>query len=221
MHATMHHAYPDGSPYPIEECQASRPTRDGAPVYVDDEVSWRADGGSFAVEYHANPIYSDGSLVGAVVSISDISERKGAETELWAAHDALTEERAHLAERVREPTEELDRTNEELARTALAKDEFLAAMSHELRTPLTLSAVEAAEPAARLNVRRDARTTHGRTSHRRYERPGYDHPTWQSSPSRPLSIPGETPRADRIWGTGNPTLPCANTPESSSRPVRN
>ncbi len=137
IHELMHHSYPDGTPYPIAECRALRNIEDGRPVHVDDEVFWRADGTSFPVEYNSNPIYRDGNLVGAVVNFSDISERRRAEAQLRIAHDALAQERAHLAERVHERTAELDRANEELARTARAKDEFLAAMSHELRTPLT------------------------------------------------------------------------------------
>ncbi|MCG6863097.1 MAG: response regulator [Chromatiaceae bacterium] len=137
IHVTMHHSNRDGTPYPVEGCQALQPCRNGIPVHVDDEVFWRVDGTSFPVEYHSNPIYSDGTLMGAAVNFSDISERKRAEAELRKAHGALAEERANLAQRVRERTAELDRANEELARTAQAKDEFLAAMSHELRTPLT------------------------------------------------------------------------------------
>ncbi|WP_041603404.1 hybrid sensor histidine kinase/response regulator [Thioflavicoccus mobilis] len=137
MHETVHHAHADGRPYPAARCKANRTYRDGIPARVDDEVFWRADGTAFPVEYHSNPIHRDGRLVGAVVTFSDISARKAAEAALRAAHGALAEERAQLAERVRHRTQELDRANVELARSAQAKDEFLAAMSHELRTPLT------------------------------------------------------------------------------------
>ncbi len=137
MHATLHHSQADGTPYPASRCQATATYREGVAARVDDEVFWRADGSQFPVEYEANPIHQDGQLVGAVVTFFDISARKEAEAALRAALDALAQERAQLAERVRQRTLDLDRANAALARTARAKDEFLAAMSHELRTPLT------------------------------------------------------------------------------------
>jgi PAS domain S-box-containing protein len=137
IHQLIHHTRADGSAYPIEACRALQTYRDGRPSHVDDEVFWRSDGKGFPVEYRSYPIRHDGRLIGAVVTFADITERKRTESALREAHAELAKERALLADRVKERTTELRRTNEELARTAQAKDEFLAAMSHELRTPLT------------------------------------------------------------------------------------
>lgn len=137
LHSLMHHTRTDGAVYPTEECRASRTFLTGEVCHVDDEFFWHRDGTSFPVEYGSYPIHRDGELIGAVVTFSDITERKRSEAALAEAHAALQKERAQLAARVRQRTAELNLANEELARSARAKDEFLAAMSHELRTPLT------------------------------------------------------------------------------------
>jgi diguanylate cyclase (GGDEF)-like protein/PAS domain S-box-containing protein len=92
IHDLIHHTYPDGRPYPIEECTVRNATLAGRPAHSKEEVHWRADGSSFPVEYWAHPMYRDGELVGAVVTFIDISEQKQAEAMLHhlAYYDTLT-----------------------------------------------------------------------------------------------------------------------------------
>ncbi len=47
---------------------------------ANNQLLWRADGSSFEAEYHSYPMIRDGKPVGAVVSFTDISERKRTET---------------------------------------------------------------------------------------------------------------------------------------------
>ena len=82
VHALIHHTYPDGRPYPKEQCHVRCSTLEGQPTHVDSEVHWRKDGSSFPVEYWSRPMYRDGQLVGAVVNFIDISERKRMEQAL-------------------------------------------------------------------------------------------------------------------------------------------
>ncbi|MFP5235362.1 MAG: EAL domain-containing protein [Acidobacteriota bacterium] len=76
MHALAHHSHADGSPYPNEQCQIYIAIRKGEGTHVADEVLWRRDGTSFPVEYWSYPMHKDGKLVGAVVTILDISNPK-------------------------------------------------------------------------------------------------------------------------------------------------
>jgi diguanylate cyclase (GGDEF)-like protein/PAS domain S-box-containing protein len=85
IHALIHHTYPDGRPYPKEQCHVRHSTLEGRSTHVEDEVHWRADGSSFPVEYWSHPMYRAGELVGAVVTFVDISERKAAESSLRAS----------------------------------------------------------------------------------------------------------------------------------------
>ena len=110
-HALLHHSRQDGSPYPAEECVAHQAWREGAEARIDDETYWHADGHAVPVALATHPIVEMDEVVGAVVSVVDVSVQRAA---------AEAREKALVAA-------------ENLAR---ARSEFLANMSHEIRTPM-------------------------------------------------------------------------------------
>src|SRR5262249_24193649 len=81
-HATFHHHYPDGRVFPKEDCPMYAAVTQGKSAHVDDECLWRKDGSGLPIEYRATPILKNGTVVGSVVSFTDITERKASEQRL-------------------------------------------------------------------------------------------------------------------------------------------
>ena len=79
MHELIHHTHHDGSNYPVEECPTQRSCTQRQVTFADDEPLWRADGSCFHAEYQSFPMVRGDEVLGAVVSFSDITERKSAE----------------------------------------------------------------------------------------------------------------------------------------------
>jgi PAS domain S-box-containing protein len=111
IHALIHHHDPSGSSVPIAQCQIAQAMETGNTTRVDDEVFWRKDGSAVPVSYSVNPILVEGHHSGAVVTFSDMTERRRVENDLRTLAARLSEQ---------------DRR----------KSEFIATLAHELRNPL-------------------------------------------------------------------------------------
>jgi PAS domain S-box-containing protein len=77
-HATVHHTYPDGRPYPAERCPMLMPRVTGIDGHGEDEWFVRRDGSMFPVAWWSAPIDLDTGR-GAVLTFIDITERRVAE----------------------------------------------------------------------------------------------------------------------------------------------
>jgi len=82
IHELIHYKRADGTEYPLKECKIYKGLIKGGGVHIDDEVFWRADGSSFYAEYWSYPIEKSGEVIGAVVSLLDVSERRRMERAL-------------------------------------------------------------------------------------------------------------------------------------------
>ncbi|HPP46665.1 MAG TPA: EAL domain-containing protein, partial [Accumulibacter sp.] len=72
----FHHSTPDGSPYPYHDCPLMISLTAGQSLRDQRDIFWRRDGLPLAVEYSSVPIVEDGQILGAMVSVRDISERQ-------------------------------------------------------------------------------------------------------------------------------------------------
>ncbi len=105
--------HPDGTPMPHDECPMAIALREGRELRGVEAIAERPDGSRVAFTPFPTVLRDpDGSVIGAVNVLVDITDRIRVEDSLRASAEALRASNA-------------------------VKDEFLGLVSHELRTPVT------------------------------------------------------------------------------------
>ena len=130
MHAVLHHSHADGSHYQREHCPIYQAFQDGSTRRITNEVFWRKDGTSFQVEYISTPMHDEaGTLIGAVVTFRDTTQRRWAEEILQRTNE-------ELELKVQQRTAKLREANQQLRELSDMRSRFVAMVCHEFRNPL-------------------------------------------------------------------------------------
>jgi diguanylate cyclase (GGDEF)-like protein/PAS domain S-box-containing protein len=85
----IHHHFPDGRPYPPEECHVYRAAVHGETTRDFTWVVFRKDGSTFHASCTASPLHFDGRRQGAVFFVTDITERRKVEDALLKSAEKL------------------------------------------------------------------------------------------------------------------------------------
>lgn len=102
MHALVHGKYPDGRPYPAEECRivqaVNNPANGAGGLRNCEETLWRKDGSPVVVEHSAELVVLDGEVRGTVVTLRDVSGRdeRSKERQALLQQDKLLRQRAEV-----------------------------------------------------------------------------------------------------------------------------
>ncbi len=79
LHDVVHHTHPDGRPYPLQECPVDRALPANTQT-AGEEIFVHKDGHFYPVAFTASPIRQNTAVLGTVLEVRDISQRK-ADTE--------------------------------------------------------------------------------------------------------------------------------------------
>lgn len=88
LHETIHHTYPDGRPYPLEEFPIDRAFPEDTRT-EGEEVFIHKDGHFYPVAFTASPIRMGDAIVGTVIEARDITQKKAERERLQMMVDEL------------------------------------------------------------------------------------------------------------------------------------
>ena len=96
LHYYVHHTYPDGRPYPLEECPIDRAFPQNMREQ-GEEVFVHKDGRFYPVAFTASPIRDGGRTVGTIIEARDITRERHEQAERERLIRELRTERARLS----------------------------------------------------------------------------------------------------------------------------
>ncbi|HEX8480864.1 MAG TPA: PAS domain S-box protein [Allosphingosinicella sp.] len=82
LHEVVHDRYPDGRPYPMDECPLGRVFFNGESLYSHEDIFFRKDGRPVPVACSNAPVLRDGVVEGGVLIVRDISDAQHAQQAL-------------------------------------------------------------------------------------------------------------------------------------------
>lgn len=93
MHDLIHHTHEDGMAHLYQDSRIHKAISKGISIHSEEDIFWNKNGSPFPVEYQAYPQIVDSKVVGAVITFTDITEKKQINDIIWkqANYDTLTQ----------------------------------------------------------------------------------------------------------------------------------
>lgn len=135
----VRHSYPDGRPYPVEDCPLNQLIHGKSGFQkLTEEIFWRKDKTSFPVECTTRPIYEGDRITGTVITFRDISLRRMLEAKLRQAQklESIGQLAAGIAHEINTPTQYIG-DNISFVREAFAELSPLLRLCSQMRAKLT------------------------------------------------------------------------------------
>jgi PAS domain S-box-containing protein len=89
LHDLLHHSYPDGRPFPVDECPTTTMLEGEGPIPVYETVFFKKDGEQVHVSCSHGRVLQGGKVIGSVKIVHDITDRILTERKLFESTHRL------------------------------------------------------------------------------------------------------------------------------------